>query len=193
MNLNLTDENFEEVIKGADKPVLVDFFAAWCEPCSVLGPILDKVVEDFSGKITLAKVDVNSAPKIATAFNVDRIPMVALFNKGLPVGAFIGVRSEDDIKKWIDNFLAAAPELDLINWSDNYAKQNGFKLNPDIQAVQRVVKGLLANEQKYGEKYCPCRRISGDKEADSKNICPCYYHKEEIKNDGHCFCKLFVK
>ena len=158
MILNLNDENFEEAIKNSEKPVLVDFFAAWCEPCSVLGPILDKVVEDLSDKVILAKVDVNSAPKIATAFNVDRIPMVALFNKGVPVGAFIGVRSEDDIKQWINNFLVASPELDLIIWSDNYAKQNGFKLNPDTKAVQRVVKGLLANEQKYKEKYCPCRR-----------------------------------
>ena len=55
---------------------------------------------------------------------------------------------------------------ELINWSDKYGKENGFKLNPDATAVERVTKGLLANEQKYGERYCPCRRISGNKEAD---------------------------
>jgi len=82
---------------------------------------------------------------------------------------------------------------ELINWSDNYAKENGFKLNPDESAVGRVMKGLLANEQKYGKKYCPCRRISGNAESDAKNICPCVYHRAELEKDGHCLCMLFVK
>jgi ferredoxin-thioredoxin reductase catalytic chain len=82
---------------------------------------------------------------------------------------------------------------ELIKWSDNYAKTNGFKLNPDGKSVERVAKGLLANEQKYGKRYCPCRRISGNQEADAKNICPCIYHRAELEKDGHCLCFLFVK
>ncbi|MGD0576856.1 MAG: ferredoxin-thioredoxin reductase catalytic domain-containing protein, partial [Candidatus Staskawiczbacteria bacterium] len=76
---------------------------------------------------------------------------------------------------------------------DNYAKSNGFRLNPDKAVVERVVKGLFANEKKYGSKYCPCRRVSGDKEEDSKKICPCIWHKEEVERDGHCLCNLYVK
>ena len=74
-----------------------------------------------------------------------------------------------------------------------YAEANGFKLNPDEKVVERLVKGLLENEKKYGDRYCPCRRISGNKEEDKPKICPCQWHQEEIERDGHCFCGLFIK
>jgi len=74
-----------------------------------------------------------------------------------------------------------------------YAEQNGFHLNPNEKIVENIIDGLLKNEDKYGEKYCPCRRVSGNKEEDSKKICPCFWHKDEIEKDGHCFCNLYVK
>ena len=74
-----------------------------------------------------------------------------------------------------------------------YAKSNGFKLNPDEKVVERIINGLLMNEEKHGEMYCPCRRVSGDKKEDAKKICPCFWHKDEIEKDGHCFCNLYVK
>jgi ferredoxin-thioredoxin reductase catalytic chain len=81
----------------------------------------------------------------------------------------------------------------MIEQYDSYAKSNGFKLNPDKKTVERVMNGLLANEKKYGKRYCPCRRVSGNEEEDAKKICPCVFHREEIEKDGHCFCNLFVK
>ena len=80
----------------------------------------------------------------------------------------------------------------LIKKYQEYAKANGFSLNPDKEAVERIVRGLLENEKKHGEKYCPCRRITGDTEKDKKNICPCVYHKDEIEKDDRCLCGLFV-
>jgi len=74
-----------------------------------------------------------------------------------------------------------------------YAQKNGFQLNPDKKTHERVISGLLMNEGKYGEKYCPCRRVTGNKEEDSKKICPCFWHKDEIQKDGHCLCNLYVK
>ena len=82
---------------------------------------------------------------------------------------------------------------ELIKKYSEYAKNNGFQLNPDKKVVERIIDGLLKNEAKYGKKYCPCRRISGNKEEDSKKICPCFWHKDEIEKDGHCFCNLYVK
>ncbi len=82
---------------------------------------------------------------------------------------------------------------DLTEKSRNYAKDNGFSLNPDEATVERIVLGLLKNEEKYGALYCPCRRITGDKEEDKKNICPCVFHRGELEKDGHCLCGLFVK
>jgi ferredoxin-thioredoxin reductase catalytic chain len=81
----------------------------------------------------------------------------------------------------------------IIKDSDNYAKQKGFRLNPDSQAVERIARGLAENEKKYGEIYCPCRRVTGDKQEDKKIICPCAFHLAELEKDGRCLCGLFVK
>lgn len=81
----------------------------------------------------------------------------------------------------------------LMKEYDEYAKKNGFQLNPDKKAVERIIDGLLKNEAKHGAKYCPCRRVSGDKAEDEKKICPCIWHKDEIKKDGHCLCRLYFK
>jgi ferredoxin-thioredoxin reductase catalytic subunit len=82
---------------------------------------------------------------------------------------------------------------ELMKKYEEYAKNNGFKLNSDKRIVERIISGLLKNKEKYGETYCPCRRVSGNGEEDLKKICPCFWHKDEIKKDGHCFCNLYIK
>ena len=64
---------------------------------------------------------------------------------------------------------------------------------PDEKTVERVANGIFENEKKFGKKYCPCRRVTGDAKNDEKIICPCIYHKDEIAKDGRCFCGLFTK
>jgi len=73
-----------------------------------------------------------------------------------------------------------------------YAESQGFKLNADEKIVDSIIQGLLKNEAKYGYRYCPCRVATGDKVKDAKLICPCAYHRDEIKTMGHCYCGLFV-
>lgn len=82
---------------------------------------------------------------------------------------------------------------ELIAQYEEYAKEKGFKLNPNKKIVEGVARALLMREESFGEKYCPCRKTTGDKDADKKIICPCAYHLEEIEKDGHCYCNLFVK
>lgn len=74
-----------------------------------------------------------------------------------------------------------------------YAQENGFRLNPDKKIVFLILKGLLEREKKFGARYCPCRKISGNLKEDKEKICPCKWHREEIKKYGHCLCGLFVK
>ena len=81
----------------------------------------------------------------------------------------------------------------IIKECKKYAKENGFSLNSDQEAVERLVKGLLVNERKYGARYCPCRRVTGNLEEDRPKICPCFWHRQEIEKDGRCLCGLFVK
>lgn len=102
---NLTDENFEAEIKKAEKPVLVDFFTVWCEPCSILAPILEKVSEELKDKIILIKVNLDDIPLTAQKLNIDRIPTVFLFKSGNSVSGFVGLRTEEDIKEWLNNLI----------------------------------------------------------------------------------------
>ncbi len=83
-----------------------------------------------------------------------------------------------------------AGEIDsakLLHWLRRYAESQGFELSPDTQHVDRIIDGLLANKAKFECMYCPCRAV-----RDAKTICPCAYHKEEIRGVGRCLCGLFV-
>ena len=90
---------------------------------------------------------------------------------------------------------SSPPSLSLreISVYQEYAKKNGFSLNPNRKIVEGIVKSLLEREKKFGGRYCPCRRITGNPEDDKKIICPCAYHREELERDGHCLCRLFVR
>jgi ferredoxin-thioredoxin reductase catalytic chain len=85
-------------------------------------------------------------------------------------------------------------DIDII--IENYkkwAEKNGFSINPNKKVVEFLVKSLLDREQKFGKRYCPCRRITGNKKEDEKIVCPCIYMKKEIEEGGRCLCGLFVK
>ena len=75
----------------------------------------------------------------------------------------------------------------LIKEYKQYAEKNGFRLNPNKKIVGNLIKVLIKNEEKFGKKYCPCRKIHRN-----EIVCPCVYHKEEIEKQGHCHCFLFV-
>ena len=104
--ITLTDENFDKEINvAADKLVLVDFFATWCEPCSVLAPILERLAEHFKEKIIFAKANLDNIPLAAQKFQVEKIPTVILFKSGEPINGFVGLMQESSIKDWLKNIL----------------------------------------------------------------------------------------
>lgn len=84
-------------------------------------------------------------------------------------------------------------ESDIHKWAKANASASGYKLNPDYDIVMTAIKGLTNNNKKYGEMYCSCREITGDKEKDKKIICPCVYRSRDIDQKGACKCALFVK
>lgn len=106
-DIKITDENFDTEVNIKDKFVLVDFFATWCEPCTVLGPILERVVENFKDKIVLIKANVDEFPATSQKFQVDRIPMVVLFKDGKQINSFTGLIPEKSIKEWLENIINA--------------------------------------------------------------------------------------
>jgi ferredoxin-thioredoxin reductase catalytic chain len=84
-------------------------------------------------------------------------------------------------------------ETEILEWARNYAEKHHLPLNPDQKRLNVVIKGLARNEAKFGERYCPCRLRSGDKEKDKAIVCPCVYHEEEIAQEGSCHCNLYYK
>ncbi len=198
INMQLTDQNFQEEIKKSDKPVLVDFFATWCGPCAVLGPILEKIAKESNGEFILEKVNVDFFPLTCQKFGINVMPTVVLFKEGNPVSGFTGLISEAAVKEWLQKTLAtesndAAAMANIVKDSEVYAKKAGIKLNPNTKVVENIHKGLLNNEKKYNKRYCPCRRVTGNALEDEKSVCPCFWHLEEIAKDGKCLCGLFVK
>lgn len=82
MALEITDANFEELVLNSDKPVIVDFWAEWCGPCRMVGPIINEIGEEFSDKAVVGKLDVDSNPGVAAKFGIRNIPTVLYFKDG---------------------------------------------------------------------------------------------------------------
>lgn len=81
----------------------------------------------------------------------------------------------------------------ILKEAEEYARKNGWKLNPDDHQLRTVIKGLARNTIRFSEQYCPCRIRSGDPEEDKKIVCPCVYHRDEVEKDGQCHCNLYFK
>lgn len=104
MVTELTRENFGEIIKS-DKPMLVDFWASWCGPCRMVSPIIDRLAEEYAGKINVGKVNVDDESALAAEFAIVSIPTVILFKNGKEVKKLVGAHSIDDYADMIDAAL----------------------------------------------------------------------------------------
>ena len=107
MEIEVNDENFQkEVIdKSNSVPVVVDFWATWCSPCLMLGPILEKLTKKFDGKFVLAKANVDQCPGVSTKYAISSIPAVKMFKNGKVVDEFIGAVPEPAVEQWLKKNL----------------------------------------------------------------------------------------
>jgi len=105
MALAITDATFDEVVLKSSKPVVVDFWAAWCGPCRMVGPVIDEIATEYEGKATVGKVDVDANQEFAAKYGVRNIPTVLVFQNGEVVSRQVGVAPKKTYTDAIDALL----------------------------------------------------------------------------------------
>jgi thioredoxin 1 len=103
--IQVSDDEFEQQVLKAEKPVLVDFWATWCKPCTMISPIVDELAEEFEGKINFVKVDIDKNPKTPAQYSVRSIPTLLVFKNGEPVSHIVGLRPKVELKKNLESML----------------------------------------------------------------------------------------
>jgi len=104
----VTDASFPDDVLGASGPVLVDFWAEWCGPCKQIGPALEEISEDYAGKITITKVNIDDNPETPGQYGVRGIPTLMIFNDGELISTEVGAKPKGQLVAWIDNVLKEA-------------------------------------------------------------------------------------
>ena len=105
--VTITDEDFDREVLNSKLPVLVDFWADWCGPCHLLAPVVEQIAAEQTGKLRVAKLNVDDSPHMAQHFGVLSIPTLILFSGGQERGRVIGARAKDDIARELLGELAA--------------------------------------------------------------------------------------
>ena len=103
--VTIEDSNFDEVVLQAKIPVLVDFWAPWCGPCRMVAPVVDELAEEYEGRVSFGKVNVDESPNVARKFGVMSIPTLIIFKDGKPVSNIVGFRPKDELKQNLDASL----------------------------------------------------------------------------------------
>ena len=177
--IEVTRENFQRVMEASFKvPVLLDFWASWCQPCLMLTPVLTKLAEEYQGKFLLGKLNTEQEQEIAARFGIRSIPDVKLFRDGQPVDEFLGALPERAVRQFLDRHVARESDAQLAQALERLAAgdadgaiallDQARKADPDnprvaltlaraqaatgdIAAAETTLDGLPADEQQRPE------------------------------------------
>lgn len=105
MAASITDSDFSQEVLSSDKVTLVDFWAEWCQPCKILGPIVEEFGEEYKDKVKVVKMDVDANPETPGKFNILSIPTLIFFKNGQPEKTMVGVQSKEQLKQAADELL----------------------------------------------------------------------------------------
>lgn len=103
--ITINDGNFEEVVLKAETPVLVDFWAPWCGPCKMVEPVVEELAQEYEGRISFARLNVDGNYQIASQYGIMSIPTLIIFKDGKPVSNLVGFRPKDQLKESLEAAL----------------------------------------------------------------------------------------
>ncbi len=103
--VNLTDDSFEAEVLNSQEPVLVDFWAEWCQPCKMLSPTMDEIADEYAGRAKVTKMNIDDNRQVATQFGIMSIPTVLLFQNGEVKNTFVGLSGKDKFASALDELL----------------------------------------------------------------------------------------
>ena len=103
--LNFTNSNFKEEVLQSKEPVLVDFWATWCGPCRMMGPVVEELANDYAGKVKVGKVNVDEEPELAQEYGIMSIPTIIIFKEGKIVNQVVGARTKSDLEAILQDFI----------------------------------------------------------------------------------------
>lgn len=122
--IDVTDSTFDSEVINSEQPVVVDFWAPWCGPCKTLGPMLERLVKQYAGKIKMVKINVDENQELAQQFRVQSIPAVYAFKGGRPFDGFMGALPESQVKQFMERLAGGGSALDdALTEADTLAKE----------------------------------------------------------------------
>lgn len=117
--LEVSDSTFNKLVTESEIPVLVDFYASWCGPCKILGPIIDELAEEYQGKALVAKVNTEHNPALSAHFKIKSIPTMMVFNKGAFQEKFNGLIPKPNLEEILDEYISSANEDGSVSAVEN--------------------------------------------------------------------------
>ncbi len=165
---DVTDATFQRDVldRSAEVPVVVDLWAEWCGPCRTLGPILERVVADTGGTVELAKVDIDSNPQVAAAFQVQSIPAVFAISEGKVVDSFIGALPEPSVREFVAKLAPPESEADqLAARGDEASLRAALELEHDHPIAVIALAELRAGRGEGDAAWALLERVPGNAES----------------------------